>query len=358
MKKISLLLVALMLMSVLAGCAKKDDKKPDAPASQSGESKDTSGKTEIEKLSVAFVPSRDPDEIVTATEPLKDLLKKELATRGFDVKEVDITVGTSYEAVGEGMAAGSIDVGFIPGGTYVLYDDAVDVILTATRKGLSIDSDDPKVWNENKPTKQTDEQVTFYRALFVAGPSEKGRAIAEKVNKGEDVTWDDLSDLNWSVMGSSSSSGYIYPYLYLQKKYGKGLMDLPNVVQADSYGSSYARLASEQVDVLVCYADARLDNVEKWTNEFGRKASIWDETNVIAVGDKIYNDTISVSKTSKTMTDELKKALTDAFIAIGNSAEGKAVIKIYNHDGYKPAQSSDYDGEREAQKLLKEMKSK
>ena len=32
----------------------------------------------------------------------------------------------------------------IPGGTYVLYDDGCDVLLTATRDGLSIDSDSAK----------------------------------------------------------------------------------------------------------------------------------------------------------------------------------------------------------------------
>ncbi|MDO5716286.1 MAG: phosphate/phosphite/phosphonate ABC transporter substrate-binding protein [Tissierellia bacterium] len=348
MKKIALVLALVMVLSVFAGCGKKDDTT----------TKTEDGKTVIEKLNVAFVPSRDPDEIVTATEPLKDILKNQLAKRGFEVKEVNITVGTSYEAVGEAMSAGTVDVGFIPGGTYVLYDDSAEVILTATRKGVSVESTDPKEWNDNKPTTKTDEQVTFYRSLFIAGPSEKGRAVAAKVNAGEKLTWEDMNSLNWSVMGSSSSSGYIYPYLYLRAEYGKAITDLANVVQADSYGSSMARLASEQVDVLVCYADARMDNVEKWTSEFGRTESIWDETNVIAVTDKVYNDTISVSKNSSIMSDEFKKALTEAFIEIGESTEGKEVIKIYNHDGYQKAKPSDYDSEREAQKLLRELKEK
>ena len=44
-------------------------------------------------------------------------------------------------------------------------------------------------------------------------------------------------------------------------------------------------------------------------------------------------------------------------INIANTDEGKEVIKIYSHKGYKKAQSSDYDKEREAQKLLKKLKS-
>ncbi|MEI3186688.1 MAG: hypothetical protein V8S27_01315 [Lachnospiraceae bacterium] len=42
------------------------------------------------------------------------------------------------------LSAGTTDVGFIPGGTYVLYDDGCEAIVTATRDGLSVDSDDPK----------------------------------------------------------------------------------------------------------------------------------------------------------------------------------------------------------------------
>ena len=51
-----------------------------------------------------------------------------------------------------------------------------------------------------------------------------------------------------------------------------------------------------------------------------------------------------------------KKALQDSFIEIGESKEGKDIIAIYSHEGYKVADDKNYDGEREAQKLLKELK--
>ena len=103
------------------------------------------------------------------------------------------------------------------------------------------------------------------------------------------------------------------------------------------------------------YADARRDYEESWTSEFGRTKSIWEETNVIGVTDPIYNDTVCVSKTSPIMDDGLKSAIQTALINIGNTEEGKAVISIYSHNGYEPAQSSDYDKEREAQKLIQEL---
>jgi len=145
MKKFFALLLALvMALGLLAGCGSKDTNS-DAQNNESDTKK-------IETLKVAFVPSREPQEIITATEPLKQMLKDELANQGYEVSDVEITVGTTYEAVGEGLEAGTIDVGLIPGGTYVLYDDGAEVILTATRNGLSKDSDNAKDWNDGPPT--------------------------------------------------------------------------------------------------------------------------------------------------------------------------------------------------------------
>ena len=361
-KSVSLLLAGAMCAGLLAGCSSSSTSGgtsavasgSTAPSSVvSGEA----GSKSIEKLSIAFVPSREPEEIITATEPLKEMLTAELAGLGYDVGEVEITVGTSYEAVGEALSAGTADVGLIPGGTYVLYDDGCDVLLTATRDGLSIDSDSAKDWNDNAPTEATTNQVTSYRALMIAGPSEKGQALAAKVNAGEDLTWEDVSGVNWSVMGSSSPAGYIYPSLWLQEQFAKNITELPHAVQSDSYGSAFARLASGQIDVLCTYADARRDYADKWTSEYAMTNSIWEDTAVIGVTPAIYNDTISVSKSSPIMDDDFKAALSQAFINIGNTEEGKAVISIYSHQGYQPAQASDYDSERAAQKMIQELNS-
>lgn len=310
--------------------------------------------TQIDELSIGFVPSRDPEEIVTATEPLEQLLIDELAKLGYEVGSVDITVGTSYEGVGEGLSAGTIDIGFIPGGTYVLYDDGAEVILTSTRAGLSNDSENPAEWNANKPTEATDEQVTYYRAIMIAGPSEKGRELADKVNNGEELSFEDLNSANWSVMSPSSSAGYIYPTIWLQENFGHNLSDLENLVQADSYLNSFARLASGQVDVLTVFADGRRDYVDQWEAELGGENDIWTDTDVIGVTPGIYNDTISVSNNSDAMTDELKAALQEAFINISETDEGKEIIAIYAHEGYEIAESADYDVERQAQQILRD----
>ena len=104
-------------------------------------------------LSFSSFLSKDADVIITGTKNLPELLKAALLEQGYDVKNINITVGTNYEATGEAMAAGTVDLGWLPGGTYALFSDDVDVILTATRAGLSNDSEDPKAPGTATPTR-------------------------------------------------------------------------------------------------------------------------------------------------------------------------------------------------------------
>ncbi len=369
MKKVfATIMASAMVMGVVGGCGSSSSSQQTDTSSTLEEvaeqtpvadveepEPEEAQKIEIDELSVAFVPSKDPAEIVTATEPLKEMLQIELSTLGYEIGEVEITVGTSYEAVGEAMSAGTADIGLIPGGTYVLYSDDVDVILTATRAGLNKDSDDAIDWNDGLPTEGTDKQAVGYRALLIAGPSEKGQELSEIINSGGELTFEDLDSANWSVMSTTSPAGYIYPTIWLQDNFGKTITDLSSAVTADSYGSAMARLASGQIDVALIYADARRDFEGAWTTDYAREASIWEETNVVGVMPSIYNDTVSVSKNSDIMDADFVAAVQQAFINIGNTEEGKEVIAIYAHDGYMIATDSDYDNERKAQDIVRNM---
>ena len=73
-------------------------------------------------------PLQDADVIITGTKNLPELLRAALLEQGYDVKDINITVGTNYEATGEAVAAGTVDLGWLPGGTYALFSDDVDVI--------------------------------------------------------------------------------------------------------------------------------------------------------------------------------------------------------------------------------------
>ena len=318
----------------------------------------------LDKLTFQFVPSKDADVIITGTKNLPELVKAEMLKQGYDIGEVEISVGTNYNATGEALAAGSIDVGWLPGGTYALYSDETDVILTATRAGLSNDSTDPATWNgDANKTLPTDQQVTFYRSLIYAGPSEYGKQLAAKVNAGEKLTWEDLNQATWAVGSTSSSAGYIYPTLWLMENYDKKLTDLEKVVQL-GYADAFAQAAAEQVDVIVCYADGRRDYEKAWnlpTDQadetgkagMGREDTIWNELNVIGVTEGIYNDTVAVTKANPDIYNpEFIAALQQSLINIINTDEGKAIFSVYSHTGYAVAADSDYDGARAALKVV------
>ena len=192
MKKTVALLFALVMAFSVCACSQPApaEETTEETAETAAPAEETPAeKPHFDKLTLEFVPSKDADVIITGTKNLPELVKAEMSNLGYDIDEVDITVGTSYDATGEAMSAGSIDLGWLPGGTYALYSDDTDVILTATRNGLSNDSTDPKTWNgEANATQKNGPQVTYYRSLIYATPSEYGKKLAEKVNNGEALT--------------------------------------------------------------------------------------------------------------------------------------------------------------------------
>lgn len=261
----------------------------------------------------------------------------------------------------------------IPGGTYAVYseDGNIDVALTATRAGLNKDFDDAKDWNDGEPTLGiSSNQVTYYRSLGIAGISTKGRALADKINAGQEITWADLQDAKIGIQGPTSSSGTIYPTLKFLELYDHKITDLPsaNVIALSGYGAAAAALAAGTIDVAFGYADFRRDYADEWISSdvggYSREASIWEETDVVYVTPGIFNDTVSISKV--TVDDELKAAIQQAFInlvqdttpLVGISSTEtyfltvKDIFKVYSHEGYQAAEDSDYDNEREAQVII------
>ena len=361
------LLAALLALVMVAGCSSS---QPAETTTETAEPTEEAGEAtkELETLKLEFVPSKDADVIITGTANLPELLNAALAEEGYNVGEVEITVGTSYDATGEALSAGTIDLGWLPGGTYALYSDEVDVVLTATRNGLSNDSENPADWNgEANATKKDGPQVTYYRSLIYATPSAYGKELADKVNAGETLTWEELDKANWAVLKTSSSAGYIYPTMWLMENYdGKKISDLSNVVVLDGYGTSFSQAAAESVDIIVCYADGRNDYEAAWTlgtdttdetgkAGLGREESIWNELNVIGVTEGIYNDTVAITKANADIYNpEFITAIQNALINVINSDEGKAIFDVYSHTGYAVATDADYDGARTALQAVAE----
>lgn len=361
-KTLALILCLVLAMTALAGCGSKapaETQPTNQPAQQpeTPQPAEDQGPQEIENLKISFSPYADADVITASTAPLTELLQKTLLEKGYDVKNIDMTVGTNYAAVGEALSAGSADIGFMSSANYVVYSDDCDVLVTALRKALNKDSVDPADWNDGTVEAYNDGFSTYYRCIILAGDTEIGRQLGEKVNSGEKLTWEELDSATWAVLSPTSSSGYIYPCLWLLNNYDKGISDLSHVVEVDSHNSAVARLAAKQADIMVSYGHIRIKNAPLWNTDYAAEGNMAEVTNVIGVTDGIVNDLIAYSKTSELMQDEaFRTALEEAFIEIGATEEGKNIISVFSQVGYTHGTDSDYDTTRKAEALLKELK--
>ena len=78
------------------------------------------------------------------------------------------------------------------------------------------------------------------------------------------------------------------------------------------------------------------------------------QTGVFGVSEGIFYDMIAYCKLSDLMADEaFRKALGEAFIEIAQTDEGKQIISVFSQVDYTWGKDSDYDGERDAQAMLK-----
>lgn len=357
MKKLLVVLLTAMMVLSMAGCKKEEGPKA------------------IEELNIAFVPSKDPEEIKSAAEPLKEILKSYLKEAGFEVGTVNITVGSNYEVVGEGLQAGSIDLGFIPAGNYVTvhdaYPDDVKLLLVSSRQALNVDIEseskgaDFNDWNKYVPTMGVDEPAGGYRSLFYVNiATEKGKDLYDKAVAGT-LTWEDFETANILTGSVTSGASYMYPSVYLDNMFGTGagkeaktLANCPLAVKGAGYVENIQALMAGQTDICFGYADVRNSDgaanalADLHTQGFLTEyETVFDCIKVIAVTDMIMNDTISYGSNEK-LTPEFVKAIQDAFLALIQTEEGKACVKPYSHEGYVIETDAAYDGYRSVTKLF------
>ncbi len=308
----------------------------------------------ISELNIVFVPSRDASEIYEVTEPLKQILLDELSSRGVEFTAVNIYVASSYESAAEGLVSGLYDVGFLPGGVYVLYKDIenspIEVILAAGRGGLSKTSTDPVDWNDGVPLEYTTVLEPGYNSFIIAGTSVAARAVADKLNGGETLVWDDLKDLNWCVRSATSNTGYIYPNLWLYENFGKQISDLTNITVTSGYGATMSSLAEGTCDLGLLFRGARIVYESDWTENYGRADTIWNETDVIGITQYIISDAVVVNEDN--LNDELITMIKESLIEIIQTEEGLEIFDIYSFDGFIEITDEDYDPQRDANDLM------
>lgn len=321
-----------------------------------------------ETLVIQFVPSSSVDSaLLTKVKSLEDMLEAELKAAGFEIN-VNISVGTSYASVIEAMASGQVHVGFLTAQQYafttVEYPGKVDVLLTSVRNaynaqvsnGTIIEDLDQIIANANTAgydasTNSAHKVSSYYSMLLVRNEdyaAYQANGLAEL--KGKTV----------ATQSATSGSGYIYPSFLLSQNGMKFVTGTPNAANGEvkstvigGHQNGVLALLNGEVDAAFAFFDARFHATAYagWLEANGLTdyKDVIAATKVVALTTGIYNDTIS---TISSLSDGLREALADAFMAVIATDEGYAALQIYNHSGYLKAYDEDYDGERELYKFL------
>ncbi|MFZ4451169.1 phosphate/phosphite/phosphonate ABC transporter substrate-binding protein [Salibacterium aidingense] len=307
----------LFAVGILAACGEGENEE--GSTGDGGESdgggEEASGE-EVEELSVQFVPSQNADTLEAKAKPLEDLLSDELGI------PVTVSVSTDYNTIVEAMGSDQVDVGFLPPTAYVLAEEqgAAEVILQSQRYGVNDDGS------------PTDELVDFYKSIFIVR---------------EDSDIESLEDLEGRPIGYqnvTSSAGFVWPAASLMEA---GLHPLEDVepVTLKGHDQAVISLLNEDVDAAVTFQDAR--NIVS-----GDYENVFEDTRIIEFTEDIPNDTVTIRPE---ISEDMKEAVTDAFITIGQDEEGREIIQdIYSHEGYVESDDSNFDIVREYEEKVSE----
>jgi phosphonate transport system substrate-binding protein len=349
MKKINKLVLPLSAIMLIAACGT-------APVSSSSTSR-LPEEIDIDPkvITVQFVPSQNTTRISAQFGPLEEELEKLIPGRDFN-----ISVGTSYAAVAEGMYSGQVHVGFLTSQQYaqasVEQPGKVEVLLTSVRDEYDVFVKNPIVENaivamntdttyaaQLHPTQKTDS----YRSMILTRtPLFNSFDVSTKINNVND-----LAGKTVCALSKSSGSGYVYPAQILHAAGLKTITSgtpsqLRNEVKfltVTSHQLSVTGLLNKDCDASFSFHDVRRD-----AGLLRTYPNIFADTKVVALSTPIYNDTIS---SSTVLSIKMRKQIQDAFIALIQTDKGKEIMSIYNHTGYIIATDAAYESEREVYKF-------
>ncbi|HSK24049.1 MAG TPA: phosphate/phosphite/phosphonate ABC transporter substrate-binding protein [Egicoccus sp.] len=284
-----------------------------------------------EELILGLVPSQDMDKLVEDATVLGDLLSAELGI------PVSTNITDDYTALVVAMGTGQAHVGmFGPIALAQSVDQSGAVpILQSVRRGTSTYhtqwfTNEPDRFCEDEPVEA--ENAEGYTFLYCNGTD-----TAETGPVGEDALNNIEEGETIFFVDAASASGYYYPATQLQQVTG---MDPFTAIDAQfAGGHPNALLAVLRGDAAIgtSFDDARNVVVED-------EPTIAEEVVVFAWSTEIPNDGISVAGD---LPEDLRQAITDAFLALAGSEEGNAALfEVYEIEDLVPVDTAAIDDAR------------
>jgi len=181
------------------------------------------------------------------------------------------------------------------------------------------------------------------------GPYYYSSLVVSKKSKIKFVK--DLKKKSIVFVDKNSTSGYLYPQIYLRKN---GLLekDFKSVSFSGNHSASIENLESGQVDVAAVFADEENGSIGAWTR-FAKKPQ---DFKVIWVSDPIPNDPLVVRQQFYDENPKLTLEIMYDFIEVQNETKG-SLSEITGKGSMMPATAKQYDPVREMYSVFeKELK--
>lgn len=252
-----------------------------------------------ETLILGMVPSREADVIVDSLDPLAELLTESLGI------EVETFISTDYTGLVEAMGNARIDIGFFGPAAMVQAMDRYNAkpILASVRFG--------------SPT---------YKSQFNV-----------QCDSGIE-SFEDLDDRTIAFVDPGSTSGYLFPYVFLKNNYGIDANTDMNSIFAGSHDAAVLAVYNGDVDVAVSFNDARTAIDEEFPD-------VNDVVCVLGYSGDIPNDGTVVREG---ISDDLANRIALALMNIAETEEGQALTDaLFNVTSFAPITSEAYDPVRE-----------
>lgn len=312
------------------------------------------GGKKIENLAIVLAPVEVPEDLLNSSEAFKTALKASLLDKGYNLLNIDITVGSSNLSTQEALINQEADVAFLPILNYLdSRDDGIQLLASTTHSRLNLGTDDLSIYNQKTDLSTVTELMPYRRSLIYTGPSEYGKELYSKSSTGQEITWIDLNQAAWCHVVVTSLDGYVYPSLWLIDHYERRMGELfDHTLVVKGYFDMMAALADESCDVAVGPDTLRNTYENTWVSSeetgYGRSLNIYDEVNVIGVTDKIYDDVFAMRVAQDTDTEFMDeafiKALQESLIDLSqDETQTLELFKLLGFEGLTIADPLEYE---------------
>lgn len=242
---------------------------------------------------VSAIPDEAPTELQRKFKPLGNYLEQKLGMK------VEFTPVTDYAASVEGLIGKKLDMVWFGGFTFV----------------------QAKIRSNNQvvPLVQREEDEKF-KSVFISA--------SRDINKLED-----LKGKTFSFGSESSTSGHLMPRSFLLAAKINPDTDMKRIAFSGAHDATVAAVAGGKVD-------AGALNISVWEKLLAEKKVDPAQVHVFYTTPGYFDYNWSVRSD---MNPELKKKLTDAFLALNkNDAQGKEILELQRATKFIPTKAENY----------------